>query len=202
MKQKSVIVAMGLISALAVTPVLAQTNTTSSSAVSTGQWMTHPDANQWLVSHLKGLDVYSDQNQKVGGIDELLSNPQGQIQAVVLDVGGFLGVGVHRVAVPFNQLHFVNTPVVGAANTAANTPAVTTRSANAPGNPMANDAGNTGLGSNPAVVAPNTPVTRDGTVVASNAVTNNHNPNVPDHAMLSMTQDQLKNAPAFNYNNP
>lgn len=213
MKQSSMVVAVGLLSALAVSPAFAQTSgsasTNSANSASNGQFMTHPDANQWLASHLKGMDVYNDQNQKLASIDELLTDQQGQIKAAVLDVGGFLGVGVHRVAVPFSQLQFVNTPVAGgtaSANNAtvapANTAVVNTGGANAPGNPTAGNGPSSGLGSNP-VGAPNTTADRtnaNGTV-SNGGAANTRNANVPDHAMLNMTQDQLKNAPAFNYNN-
>ena len=188
MNQKSMIVAMGLISALAISPAFAQNNNSgntsnTTNSASNGQFMTHPDANQWLVSHLKGMDVYNNQNQKLGSIDELLSNQQGQIQAAVIDVGGFLGVGVHRVALPFEQFHFVNTPVNGNNNTAANntnmppanTAAVNTGRANAPGNPAATNGGNTGLGNNP-VGAPNTTVNQTN---ANGTLANNNNNRAP-----------------------
>ena len=36
----------------------------------------------------------------------------GNIKAVVIGVGGFLGVGEHLVALPFDKVKFVNEPIV------------------------------------------------------------------------------------------
>ena len=36
----------------------------------------------------------------------------GNIKAVVIGVGGFLGVGEHLVAIPFDKVKFVNEPIV------------------------------------------------------------------------------------------
>ena len=40
-----------------------------------------------------------------------LTDKSGNIKAVVIGVGGFLGVGEHLVAVPFDKIKFVNEPV-------------------------------------------------------------------------------------------
>jgi len=39
----------------------------------------------------------------------------GNIKAIVLGVGGFLGMGEHLVAVPFDKVKFVNEPVASTA---------------------------------------------------------------------------------------
>ena len=65
-----------------------------------------------------GLNVYNDKNESVGSINDLLTDKSGNIKAVVIGVGGFLGVGEHLVAVPFDKIKFVSEPVAytGAAN--------------------------------------------------------------------------------------
>lgn len=71
--------------------------------------------NLWRTSEIKGTEVYSDQNEKIGSVDDVLLDPHGNVKAVVIGVGGFLGVGARDVAVPFNDLHWqMNT--TGAAN--------------------------------------------------------------------------------------
>ncbi len=60
----------------------------------------------WRTSEIKGVDVYNDQNQKIGNIDDVLMDQHGNVKAVVIGVGGFLGVGERNVAVPFGQLHW------------------------------------------------------------------------------------------------
>lgn len=77
--------------------------------------------NLWRTSEIKGMDVYSDQNEKIGSVDDVLLDQHGNVKAIVIGVGGFLGVGERDVAVPFNALHWqVNTTsapnTTGAAN--------------------------------------------------------------------------------------
>jgi len=64
----------------------------------------------WRTSEIKGVDVYSDRNEKIGSVDDVLVDQHGNVKAVVIGVGGFLGVGQRNVAIPFNELHWqVNT---------------------------------------------------------------------------------------------
>jgi sporulation protein YlmC with PRC-barrel domain len=89
-------------SAVLAGPVLAQTAPTSN----TGQFITQEKAGQWRTSKLRGLNVYNNNNEKIGDINELLVDSTGKVQAVVIGVGGFLGMGEHDVAVPFDQVKF------------------------------------------------------------------------------------------------
>jgi sporulation protein YlmC with PRC-barrel domain len=65
----------------------------------------------WRASKVVGLSVYNEKNETLGSINDLLMDKNGDIKAVVLGVGGFLGVGEHLVAVPFDKMKFVNEPV-------------------------------------------------------------------------------------------
>ena len=84
----------------------------------------------WRTSKVVGLNVYNDSNESIGSINDLLTDKSGNIKAAVISVGGFLGVGSHLVAVPFDKIKFVNEPVAytGAASTspAGSKPATTT----------------------------------------------------------------------------
>jgi sporulation protein YlmC with PRC-barrel domain len=80
----------------------------------------------WRASKVVGLNVYNDNNESVGTINDLLMDKSGNIKAVVLGVGGFLGVGEHLVAVPFDKVKFVDTPVPSTAATSSNRPASST----------------------------------------------------------------------------
>jgi PRC-barrel domain len=54
-------------------------------------------------SEIKGTHVKNLQNQDLGEIDEVLIDPDtGQVRFVILEVGGFLGLGATRVAVPLS----------------------------------------------------------------------------------------------------
>ena len=65
----------------------------------------------WRASKMVGLSVYNDKNESVGSINDMLTDKTGNIKAVIIGVGGFLGVGEHLVAVPFDKVKFVNEPV-------------------------------------------------------------------------------------------
>ena len=82
---------------------------------------------QWQASKLIHMNVYNDQNEKIGDIKELMIDKSGKIDAVAVAVGGFLGMGEHDVAIKFEQLKWVNTPV-SSTTSSADRPAATTGS--------------------------------------------------------------------------
>jgi sporulation protein YlmC with PRC-barrel domain len=65
----------------------------------------------WQGSKLIGLNVYNNNNEKVGDIKELMVDKSGKIDSVAIAVGGFLGMGEHDVAVKFSELKWVDEPV-------------------------------------------------------------------------------------------
>jgi sporulation protein YlmC with PRC-barrel domain len=67
-------------------------------------------AGQWRATKLDGLDVYNPNNEKIGDINELIIDRDGRVEAVVIGVGGFLGMGEHHVAVPFEKVQWIDTP--------------------------------------------------------------------------------------------
>jgi len=52
-----------------------------------------------LSSKVVGLDIYNDKNQDIGQIKDIALDQNGQTEAYILSVGGFLGMGDHYVAV-------------------------------------------------------------------------------------------------------
>jgi hypothetical protein len=125
----------------------------------------------WRTSKLIGVKVYNNENESIGSISDLLTDKNGKIQAAVIGVGGFLGVGEHLVAVAFDQIKFVDQPVPS-----------TTTSSTAPA-----------PGTRPA------PTTTTGAATTNTAPASTSNPWYPDHAMLNATKDQLKQMPEFKY---
>ena len=115
--------------ALLATVASAQTPTTTTDRANTASAntaMTLSDSSlqgNWRASKVVGLAVYNDNNDSVGTINDLLMDKRGNIKAVVLGVGGFLGVGEHLVAVPFDKVKFVDTRVPSTAATSSNSPA-------------------------------------------------------------------------------
>jgi len=131
----------------------------------------------WRASKLVGVSVYNDNNESLGSINDLLMDKDGNIKGVVLGVGGFLGVGEHLVAVPFDKIKFVNEPV-------AYTGVAGGPNANAPGTRPAPSTTTGAATTNTAPAA---------------AATTKSNPWYPDHAVFSATKDQLKAMPEFKY---
>jgi sporulation protein YlmC with PRC-barrel domain len=85
----------------------AQTATTDRSNANTA---VHKEG-QWRASKLIGVNVYNDNNDKIGEIQELIVDKSSKVDNVVLGVGGFLGMGEHYVAVPMDKLKWVDQPV-------------------------------------------------------------------------------------------
>jgi len=57
------------------------------------------------VKSLMGKDVYGANGKKVGEINNLLVGPDTRVHAAIVEFGGFLGIGEHKVAVPWDQLN-------------------------------------------------------------------------------------------------
>ena len=135
----------------------------------------------WRASKVVGLNVYNDNNESIGSINDLLTDKSGNIKAVVIGVGGFLGVGAHLVAVPFDKIKFVNEPVAytGAA-----------------GDDDHADAARPADRRRPPRVRRPTRCRRD-----APATTAKPNPWYPDHAVFNATKDELKAMPEFKYSN-
>jgi hypothetical protein len=55
-------------------------------------------------SKLIGSQVTNEKNQKIGEIDEIIIDAANKATFAVLEVGGFLGLGAHKIAVPYESL--------------------------------------------------------------------------------------------------
>ena len=86
---------------------------------------------QWRASKLVGVDVYNAANEKIGDINELIVDRSGQVDIVVIGVGGFLGLGEHNVGIPLEQVKFMTEPVKTSSTVTTNTGARTTGSGSA-----------------------------------------------------------------------
>jgi putative membrane protein len=56
---------------------------------------------------LKGMDVLDPQGEKIASINDFVLTDDGKIDAVIVDFGGFLGIGTKQVALGFEGLDFV-----------------------------------------------------------------------------------------------
>jgi sporulation protein YlmC with PRC-barrel domain len=61
------------------------------------------DQSDVRASKLIGSSVYNDRNEKIGSVDDVVLGKDNKADAVILSVGGFLGMGSKLVAVPYAQ---------------------------------------------------------------------------------------------------
>ncbi len=73
-------------------------------ASSSMQFVNSQKPDQWLASKFKGTDVLGSDNEKIGDVSDLLFDKAGKVEAVIISVGGFLGMGAKEVAIPPNQI--------------------------------------------------------------------------------------------------
>lgn len=144
--------------------------TTSTATTSTAATASTTATGQWRTSKMDGLKVYNEANENIGTINDLLMDKNGDIKIAVIGVGGFLGLGEHLVAVPYEKLKFVNEPV---ASTAAN------------------------MGTKPAGTTTGAATGTDRP--AATATASSASKWYPDHAVFNASKDELKNMPEFKY---
>jgi hypothetical protein len=129
MKMLSKFLATAIVgSALIAAPAMAQgtMSESKSSAASTNQTATA--AGVWQSSKVIGLNVYNEQNEKIGSIKDLMLDKAGKVDTAVIGVGGFLGMGERDVAVKWSELKWSTEPVKSAtsgSNTTTTRPATT-----------------------------------------------------------------------------
>ncbi len=117
----------GLLASVMIVPAFAQSNPPASTAhpapaaTSTMTTTNKVFSDQWRASKLIGLNVYNEQNEKLGDISEILLDKSGKVEGVVIGVGGFLGMGQHDIKVDMAKLKFVDEPVKTSSTTTTST---------------------------------------------------------------------------------
>lgn len=125
--------------------------------------------NQWRASRLVGVTVMGADQKKIGKIDDVLFDHDGNAQVIVIGVGGFLGMGGKEVGVPFKTMQW---RTEGRAAAIAGAPPMAT-SGNATDSP-----------------AP---------IVKTDPAATEASQGYPDMGLLNMTKAQLQGAPDFHY---
>ncbi len=146
------------------------TSSTVAPSPNPASFMTEMHSGMWRAAKLDGVDVYNNGNEKVGDIADILLDSSGKISAVVIGVGGFLGMGERYVAVPFEQIRWSNEPVRSARSS-------------------------TSTGAPPSATSDRGDVTGSVRSTTGDMATRGY----PDHALLNMTKEQLRSAPEFKY---
>lgn len=168
--------------ALLATVAFAQnpTSTTDKSPPAASATTTTTSASgEWRASKMAGVKIYNEANENIGSINDLLMDKSGAVKIAVIGVGGFLGMGEHLVAVPYEKLKFVNEAVAYTGTGTGGAPG-------APGTPGAMSKSTTTTGAA-------TGTDKTATTAPSGSKW------YPDHAVFNASKDELKNMPEFKY---
>lgn len=192
----------------------AMDHSADASATTAGPFVTVPETGAWRVSDFEGKAVYGADGESIGEINDVLVSQNGSVNAVIIGVGGFLGVGEKDVAVDMSALELgpgatqAEADAASAANpeaapgdvsseTTASTD-TTTPPAAAPGTPDNAAPGNTAM---PDRADTGMPATGDDQMAANDAGSDGAikigADGLPERIVLNVTRQQLEDAPAF-----
>jgi|ERR1022692_680352 sporulation protein YlmC with PRC-barrel domain len=100
---------------IATTLCMLASTTTFAAEPATTSTMSRASADDALMTTMPGdavtvtdwykQDVYDPSNNKIGEIEDVLIDKSGKISAVIISVGGFLGMDTKDVAAPFSAIH-------------------------------------------------------------------------------------------------
>jgi len=154
-------------------------------------------AGQWRATKLAGIAVYNNNNEKIGDVNELIVSRDGKVEAVVIGVGGFLGMGEHLAAVPFDKVKWVDTP----RDQTVSTRTTTTTTGSGTSSPATPPTPSTAANGTDRTATTTTTTDRPAgtSTTAANTRTDPYR-GYPDHAVVDMTKDQLKALPEVKYN--
>ena len=127
------------VSVMMVTGAMAQADTPKERAdtpkadakpADTAKFVSSQSTDQWVFSRFKGTDVLGPDNAQIGEVSDVLFDKNGKIIALIVGVGGFLGIGEKSVAIDMSAFDPVPastgsaTTGAGGAAVAATTPPV------------------------------------------------------------------------------
>lgn len=111
------------VSALMVSGALAQANPPASPPAKTvtaplndPKFVSAQSPDQWVFSRFKGTNVVAPDNAHIGDVSDALLDKNGKILALIVGVGGFLGIGEKSVAIDMSafQVMPADTGSIGA----------------------------------------------------------------------------------------
>jgi sporulation protein YlmC with PRC-barrel domain len=178
----------------------------TSESTTAGPFITKPGQGAWRVSDLQGKAVYGTEGESIGDISDVLISQDGSVNAVIIGVGGFLGIGQKDVAVDMSALQLgpgmtqqeadqaaASSPAISGEATASTTgstattpPAAGTTAATGTGTATPNAAATTGAAGN------ETAADRD-----ANSAARIGDDGLPGQIVLNVTREQLQQAPTF-----
>jgi sporulation protein YlmC with PRC-barrel domain len=85
----------------------AATDTTKTGSIDKSQLTPVPPEKLMTDKDLEGTTVYGANDENIGEINDVVLTKDGKVEAVIIDVGGFLGIGEKSVAVGYDKLSFM-----------------------------------------------------------------------------------------------
>lgn len=95
---------------LAASPVLAQTNQPATKAPTptlekrAGQIIPAEKENQIRAETLLGMKVVNSMGEEVGSVDDIVIDDDGKVSGIVVETGGFMGIGGKAVAISWRAI--------------------------------------------------------------------------------------------------
>ena len=184
----------------------AATAQTSAPHGQSGPFVAQASDSVMRASKIVGLDVIGLDEHRIGAVRELIMSREGQVEAVVIGVGGVLGMGAKSVAVPFDAMLW-NTgdvsPAAGPnaslqAGTRPESPDAAGATERMPGAKVAKEVLGTTAEYRSDRVDPATGPATTGATGQRPATTLVVAPgNAPSRAVVRMTLDEIKSAPEY-----
>ncbi len=195
--------------------------TADAGSTTEGPFVTVPSSGAWRVSDFEGKSVYGSDGESIGSISDVLVSQDGSVNAVIIGVGGFLGIGQKDVAVDMSALQLGPGATQAEADQAAaqidqqqEVDEETTASTDATGTAApagsagtAAPAGGAGMATTDTAATSNTttgtgmPATGNDQMAANDAGSGQTiqigEDGLPDRIVLNVTRQQLEDAPAF-----
>jgi hypothetical protein len=176
---------------------------------SESRFVTQLQQDQLLASKLIGTTVISASNEAIGDVNDVIIDRNGRALAIVIGVGGFLGIGEKDVAVQTSALEFTAGPGLTQSGSRENQQASTNPAAGASTRPATETTDSSVHTTGSASQQQNTATNR---ATATTGNTGNSGPNAgssatgwmgmsgrgaPQRIVLRMTKSELEAAPAF-----
>jgi len=172
-----------------------------------GQFITEQPHTSLRLSKLKGVDVIGQDHVKLGDIEDVLIDPDGRVQAVVVGTGGLLGVGGKTIALPYDQVLWDTGNV-----SRVSSPSASLSPENAPPAEPADDAAERMPGANVSdqalnavpegrsgAVDPGTGPVTTGATERAPATVMVAGAGAPENAEIRLTKAEIESAPEFRY---
>ena len=180
------------------------TTTTTTTASSTPRY--EMKAGDWRATKLSGVAVYNNNNERIGDVNEIILGRDGKAQAVVIGVGGFLGMGEHLAAVPWDKVKWMDQPRdqnVSTRTTTTTGSGTTTAPADRPATTTVErtdrPAGTTTVERTDRPAGTTTVERTDRPATTTTTAARDPHRGYPDHVVVDMTKDQLKALPEVKY---